>query len=85
MVETHIKTLTSSHELPRKKAYTPSMHRRILQMMGLHATQNTRSKMGLRGKLCFILHFLFLWYHLDFFVTLLILLEPKVSSYVLLA
>jgi hypothetical protein len=54
-------------------------------MMGLHATQNTRSKMGLRGKLCFILHFLFLWYHLDFFVTLLILLEPKVSSYVLLA
>jgi hypothetical protein len=78
MVEAHIKTLTSSHELPRKRAYTLSMHRRSLHMMGLHATQNTRSKMSLRGKLCFILHFLFLWYHLDFFVTSFILAKPKV-------
>jgi hypothetical protein len=48
MVEAHIKTLTSSHELPKKRAYTSSMHRRSLHTMGLHATQNTKSKMDLR-------------------------------------
>jgi hypothetical protein len=78
MVETHIKILTSSHELPRKRAYTSSMHRRSLHTMGLHTTQNTKSKMGLRGKLCFILHFLFLCPHLDFFVTSSISPKPKV-------
>jgi len=67
MVEAHVKTLTSSHELPRKIPYTPSMRRRSLHTMGL------------RGKLCFILHyFLFLWSGLDFSVTLSVLPKPKV-------
>ncbi len=78
MVKAHIKTFTSSHELPRKRTYTSSMHRRSLHTMGLRATQNTRSKMGLRWKLCFILHFLFLWCHFDFFVTSSISPKPKV-------
>lgn len=35
--------------------------------------------LGLKGKLCFILHyFLFLWSHLDFSVTLLVSPKPKV-------
>jgi len=46
--------------------------------MGFHTTQNTKSKMGLRGKLCFILHFLFSCPHLDFFVTSSISPKPKV-------
>ncbi len=54
------------------------MHRRSLHTMGLHATQNTKSKMDLRRKLCFILQFFFLWSHFDFFVTSLISPKPKV-------
>jgi hypothetical protein len=47
MVEAQVKTLTNSHELPRKRACTPSMHRRSLHTMGLHGAQNIRSKMKL--------------------------------------
>jgi len=78
MVEAHIKTLTSSLELFKKRAYTSSMHRRSLHTMGFHGTQNKKSKMDLRQKLCFILHFLFLWSHFDFFVTSSISPKPKV-------
>ncbi len=81
MVEAHAKTLTSSPELPRKRACTLSMHKRSLHTMGLHVARNTRFKMkqGLRGKLCFILgYFLFLWSDLDFSVTLLVSPKPKV-------
>lgn len=75
MVETQVKTFTSSHELPKKRTYTPSMHRRSLHTMGLHVAQTQQ----LKGKLCFILHyFLFLWSHLDFFFTLSVSPKRKV-------
>ncbi len=80
MVEAHVKTLTSSHELPRKKACTLSMHKRSLHTMGPCGTKHKiQEETRLKGKLCFILHyFLFLQSDFDFSVTLSVSPKPKV-------